>query len=401
MQATQQTLDLAERFLPDVVRLRRALHQVPELDLDLPKTQALLLDALADLDLEITRGEGLSSITAVLRGGRGPGPVVLLRGDMDALPVVEATGLPYASTHEGRMHACGHDLHAAGLVGAARILHGMRDDLRGDVVFMFQPGEEQSGGAVPMLEQGLLTAAGRPVDACYSVHVHSAGLPFGVFRSRPGIINAHNEEFVVRVIGAGGHASSPWRVLDPLPAACEMVLAMQTRITRSIDIFDPAVLTIGRFLGGTKDNVIPDVVEFGGTIRCFSDGALAKVREIVDGCAKGIAEAHGLEVAVERIPGYPACVNDVEEFEHARQTVIDLFGEDRFQRSVNPSGSGDDFAYVMRQVPGAYFGVGACASADPETAAAGHSPRAVFDDAILRDTSAFLAELAIRRLARG
>lgn len=159
MSATRPTLELAEKFLPDVVRLRRALHQVPELDLDLPKTQALLLGALAGLDLEITLGEGLSSITAVLRGGRGPGPVVLLRGDMDALPVVEATGLPYASAHEGRMHACGHDLHAAGLVGAARILHAVRDDLRGDVVLMFQPGEEQSGGALPMLEQGVAVAA--------------------------------------------------------------------------------------------------------------------------------------------------------------------------------------------------------------------------------------------------
>jgi hippurate hydrolase len=389
-------LDRAEHHFADVVSLRRRLHQVPEVDLDLPKTQRLLLDALEGLDLEITTGRGLSSIVAVLRGGKGPGPVVLLRADMDALPVTEAEGLEYASQHEGRMHACGHDLHAAGLVGAAKILCDLRDELAGDVIFMFQPGEENPGGALPMIEEGLLEAAGRPIDAAYSVHVHSHGLPFGVFRSKPGVINAHNDEFSVRVIGAGGHASAPSRCQDPLPAACEMVLALQSQITRTFDVFDPLVLTIGRFIGGEKDNVIPDSVEFGGTIRTFSDASRAKIGEVVPQVVRGIAEAHGLKVETDYKQGYPACVNDVAEFEFARGVVTDLFGAENFRTSVNPSGSGDDFAYIMQRVPGAYFGVGACAG-DPETAAPGHSPRAVFDDSILRHTSAFLAGLALRR----
>lgn len=400
MVATAGTIELAERFLPETVALRRRLHQVPEVDLDLPKSQALLLEALSGLGLEITRGQGLSSIVAVLRGGAGPGPAVLLRADMDALPVTEETGLDFASTHEGLMHACGHDLHAAGLVGAARVLAELRDQLAGDVVFMFQPGEENPGGALPMLEEGLLDAAGIPIVAAYSVHVHSQ-LSFGTFRSRPGTINAHNDEFTVRVIGAGAHASAPNRGKDPLPAACEMVLALQNQITRSFDIFDPLVLTVGRFIGGSKDNVIPDSVEFGGTIRTFSQQTRGKIGEVVRRLVTRIGDAHDLQVEVDFVPGYPACVNADSEFERARDVATDLFGTDAFVYSTHPSGSGDDFAYVMQKVPGAYFGVGACPGDDPAAAAPGHSPRAVFDDAILARSSAFLAELAIRRLAAG
>lgn len=397
------TLELAERFLDDTIALRRRLHQVPEVDLHLPKSQALLLEALAPLEqlgLEVTRGEQLSSITAVLRGGKGPGPVVLLRGDMDALPVTEENDLEFRSTHDGVMHACGHDLHAAGLVGAARILTELRNELAGDVVFMFQPGEENPGGALPMMAEGLMNAAGRPIDAAYSVHVHSHGLPFGVFRSRPGTINAHNDEFTVKVVGAGGHASAPSQGRDPLPAACEMILALQAQVTRSFDIWDPLVLTVGRFIGGSKDNVIPDSVEFGGTIRTFSDRTRAKIQQVVTTLVAQIGSAHGLEVELEFVPGYPACVNDVNEFERARAVAVDLFGDEAFVPSANPSGSGDDFAYVMREVPSAYFGVGA-AVGDPAASAPGHSPRAVFDDRVLKHTSAFLAELAVRRLAAG
>lgn len=403
MAAQPTTLALAEKHLDDVIALRRRLHQVPELGIELPKSQALLLEALEGLGLEVTPGVSLSAVTAVLRGTKTPGegPVVLLRGDMDALPVTEENDLEYRSTHDGAMHACGHDLHAAGLVGAARILGEMRDELAGDVIFMFQPSEElPPGGALPMMEEGLLQAAGRPVDAAYSVHVHSHGLPFGVFRSRPGTINAHNDEFSVKVIGAGGHASAPSQGKDPLPSACEMILALQAQVTRSFDIWDPLVLTVGRFIGGSKDNVIPDSVEFGGTIRTFSEKTREKVRDVVTNLVQQIGAAHGLEVEVEFVPGYPACVNAEAEFDRARQVALDLFGDDAFVPSSNPSGSGDDFAYVMREVPSAYFGVGA-AVGDPQVSAPGHSPRAVFDDRVLERTSAFLAELAVRRIAAG
>jgi hippurate hydrolase len=205
-----RTLDLAASIGPDLVALRRRLHQIPELGLHLPQTQQAVLDALSGLDLEVTVGESLSSVVAVLRGrggdvGGANRPVVLLRGDMDALPVTEDLPLDHVSQHEGLMHACGHDLHVAGLVGAARILHALRDELAGDVVFMFQPGEEGPGGAAPMIEEGLLEAAGRRVDAAYALHVYSSELPLGTWFGRPGPLMAAADEVVVRVVGEGGH----------------------------------------------------------------------------------------------------------------------------------------------------------------------------------------------------
>jgi len=391
-------LSTAEKHLPAVIALRRRLHQVPETGLHLPQTQQLILEALDGLGLEITVGRQLSSVVAVLRG-KGTGPVVLLRGDMDALPVQESTGLEYASTIDGVMHACGHDLHSAGLVGAARILAERRDELDGDVVFMFQPGEEDPGGALPMIEEGLMEIAGRPIAAGYSVHVHSHGIPFGVFRGKKNAINANCDEFSVRVIGEGGHASAPSRCKDPLPAACEMVLALQTNLTRTIDVFDPIVLTVGRFIGGAKDNVIPDAVEFGGTIRSFSPHSRALAKAMVPRVVESIAAAHDLQVEIDYVEGYPACVNDPQEFDVAREVVEDLFGEDAFLHTTTPAGSGDDFAYVMEKVPSVYFGIGATVG-DPATSAPGHSPRAVFDDSILLRTTAFLAELALRRTSR-
>ena len=309
------TLDRAHAMAGELTALRRALHRVPELDRELPKTQALVLEALAGLDLEITRGSALSSVVAVLRGQAhdGSGPVVLLRGDMDALPVTEATGLDFASQHDGLMHACGHDLHMAGLVGAARLLSDVRRDLAGDVVLMFQPAEETTAGALAMLDEGLLEAAGRPVDAAYALHVMSAGPPFGTWFSRPGVASASTDELTVRVVGVGGHGSTPHLTRDPVPVACEIVLALQTLVTRRVDIRDPAVLTVGRFAAGTKENVIPDEAEFGATVRSFGEQSRSMLRNAVPRLARGIADAHGLHAEVTWTPGYPPTVNDAAE----------------------------------------------------------------------------------------
>ncbi len=387
---------------PELVELRRALHRVPELDRRLPLTQALVLEALVGLDLEVTTGEHLSSVTAVLRGGDhdGSGPVVLLRGDMDALPVLEATGLDFASEHEGRMHACGHDLHVASLVGAARLLHERRAELRGDVVLMWQPAEETTAGALAMIDEGLLEAAGRPVDAAYCLHVMSSGRPLGVWFSRPGPLMAASDEFVVRVVGLGGHGSAPHLALDPIPVACEMVTALQTVVTRQVDIDDPVVLTVGKFAAGTKENIIPDEAVFEATIRSFSAANRVLMKDAVLRLLDGIASAHGLRAEVTWTPGYPPTVNDVDEYAFARDTLVDLFGGSRFEEEANAKPGTEDFSYVLERVPGAYVSISACAAEDPLTAADNHSARAVFDDSVLPDCAAFLAEVAVRRLAR-
>jgi amidohydrolase len=398
---SSDVLDSARSIGRDLVALRRQLHRIPEIGNDLPLTQQAVLGALDGLDLEVTTGVGLSSVVAVLRGGAATAdsPVVLLRGDMDALPVTEEVPVDYASEHAGVMHACGHDLHVAALVGAARLLHERRAELAGDVVLMFQPGEEGPGGAEPMIAEGLLDAAGRPVDAAYALHVASSEYRFGQWFARPGPIFAAADEVRVRVLGKGGHGSSPHRAKDPIPVACEIVLALQAMVTRGFDVFDPVVVTVGRIAAGTKENIIPDTAELDATVRSLSAASRAKVQADIERLATGIAAAHGLEVTVDHRLGYPVTVNDEREYARAVGAVTDLFGSDRFTLMPEPELGSEDMSFVLDRVPGAYLLVSACPDADFDAAPDNHSPRAAFDDAVLPDAAAWLAEVAIRRLA--
>ena len=392
--------DRASAIAPELIDLRRRLHRVPELDRQLPKTQALVLEALDGLDLEVTVGQSLTSVTAVLRGRAhdGSGPVVLLRGDMDALPVTEETGLPFASEHPGHMHACGHDLHVAALVGAARLLHERRDQLPGDVVFMWQPAEETTAGAMAMIDEGLLATAGRPVAAAYCLHVMSSGRPRGTWISRSGTLWGASDEFVARVVGVGGHGAAPHLTRDPIPVACEMVTALQALVTRRVDINDPVVLTVGKLAAGTKENIVPDEAVFEATVRSFSRSNRDMMKDAVLRLLDGIASAHGVRADVTWTPGYPATVNDPDEYAFARETLIDLFGETRYVEEAAPDPGTEDFSYVLERVPGAYVSVSACAAEEPSTAPDNHSARAVFDDSVLPDCALFLAEVAARRL---
>jgi metal-dependent amidase/aminoacylase/carboxypeptidase family protein len=376
--------DEASKLAGEIAELRHAIHREPEIGLDLPKTQAKVLDALDGLPLEISTGRALSSVTAVLRGSadaRAAGPVVLLRGDMDALPITEETGLPYASAVPGAMHACGHDLHTAMLAGAAKLLSARRADLPGTVVFMFQPGEEGYAGARHMISEGVLDAAGpRPV-AAYALHVTSNKLPCGMFSTRPGPMLAAADQITVTVHGRGGHASQPHRAADPIPAAAEMVLALQTMVTRKFDVFDPVVITVGSFHAGTTDNVIPD-----------------RVPQLIN----GVALSHGLAVDVEYATEYPVTVNDAAEAAFATATIADAFGPDRGEIAEFPITGAEDFSFVLDEVPGAFVFLGACPpDRDPESAPTNHSALALFDDAVLAEGTALYAELALRRLATG
>lgn len=391
----------ATQDLRRTAELRHALHRVPETGLDLPATQRLVLDALDGLDLEVSTGRGLSSVTAVLRGAR-PGPAVLLRGDMDGLPVTEASGEPFSSEHDGTMHACGHDLHVAGLVGAARLLAARREQIAGSVVLMFQPGEEGHHGARLMLEEGVLDAAGSRVVAAYGVHVMSSTLPLGVVASRPGPLMAASDTVRVTVHGRGGHGSKPYLAADPVPVAAEMVLALQAMVTRQFDVFDPVVVTVGRVAAGTKDNVIPDTAHLDATVRTFSGATHAAVPERIARLCEHLAAAHGMTATVDYRRGYPVTVNDAHEVDRARRVSQALLGEAAWVDAPVPVPGAEDFSYVLQQVPGAFVFVGATpAGEDPGTAPYNHSPRARFADAALPVSAGVLAGLALDRLAEG
>ena len=399
-QEAEQVRDEAARIAGEIADLRHAIHREPEIGLDLPETQAKVLAALDGLPLEISTGRGLSSVTAVLRGGQGP--VVLLRGDMDALPVTEETRLPYASAIPGAMHACGHDLHTAMLAGAARLLSARRAELPGAVIFMFQPGEEGCAGARHMIDEGVLDAAGQRPVAAYGLHVTSQRLPCGVFSTRPGPMLAAADQITVTVHGRGGHASMPHQAADPIPVACEMVTALQTLVTRKFDVFDPVVITVGSFHAGTTDNVIPDKATFLATARSFSHESRSRLAELVPRLIGDIARGHGLTAEASYAGEYPVTVNDAAEAAFAAETIAAVFGAERGEQARFPITGAEDFSFVLEQVPGAFVMLGACPpGADPLTAPTNHSAMATFDDAVLADGTALYAELALRRLSMG
>jgi hippurate hydrolase len=383
----------------ELVELRHQLHRRPEVGLQLPHTQETVLQAIDGLGLEVTTGSDLTSVTAVLRGGR-PGPAVLLRGDMDALPVQEETGLDFSSEVDGVMHACGHDLHTAMLVGAARLLHAHRDELAGDVVFMFQPGEEGWDGAGYMLREGVLDAAGSRVSSAYGMHVMSAMNPRGQFTTRPGTLMAASDELRVTVRGSGGHGSAPHLARDPIVVAAQLVGDLQTLVTRRFDVFDPVVLTVGSFSAGTKRNIIPDEATFQATVRSFSPEARERMRTESVRLCESVAAGYGLEADAEYLEEYPVTVNDPEHAAFAAAVATELFGEQRYAPKVYPQSGSEDFSRVLEEVPGCYLFLGASPGDDYATAPNNHSPRAQFSDEVLSDGVLLHAELAVRALER-
>lgn len=380
----------AAALLPSLQEFRRDLHQHPEVGLELPRTQAKVLDGLAGLGVEVSTGTALSSVVGVLRGAR-PGPTVLLRGDMDALPIVEEVDLAHRSTN-GAMHACGHDLHTTGLLGAARLLAAHREEMAGAVVFMFQPGEEGWNGASLMLEEGVLQASGQLPERAYAVHV-GTGVR-GLFMTKPGAILASSTTIEVTLHGRGGHASAPFAALDPVPALAELVLAMQSLVTRKVDVADPAVLTVTKLSAGDANNVIPDRASLGGTLRTFSMATLDRVEEELGRLVEGVAAAHGLTAEMSFRRDYHATVNDEEVTAEVDALIRRVFGPERHSVIPNPNMGSEDFSFVLEQVPGCYVFLGAL----PDHVAPGtvypHSPRVEFDDSVLADQAALLAHLA-------
>lgn len=387
----------AEAILPDLVALRRDIHAEPELGLQNPKTLAKIKAALAGLPLEYREGPSTTGLIAILRGSDN-GRTVLLRGDMDALPLHEDTGLDYASMSEGAMHACGHDTHVAMLEGAARMLSAKRDHLAGTVMFMFQPGEEGHHGARFMLDDGLIDPM---PDAAFALHV-MPNAPHGLFAGRAGPLLASSDKLHIRVTGRGGHASMPQDALDPIPVACEIVSAIQTMITRKVSVFDPAVVTIAHISAGTTDNIIPEVADMWGTIRTLSPRQREAVGIELKRLATGIAAAHGASAEVHIEQGFPVTICDGRAVDFGRAVVEDLYGEGAWQTMAAPVMGAEDFSYVLEKTPGAMFFLGASHEGSDWRQCCGlHSNRMVLDDSVMARGAAVHAGIAERFLAEG
>ncbi len=392
-------LPAAEALLPEIVAIRRRIHRRPERGLNLPLTQGLVVDELRKLGLEPRLGRETTSVSALISGS-APGPTVLLRGDMDALPLTEETGLEFSSEIDGAMHACGHDTHVAMLLGAARLLVERRSTFAGQVLLMFQPGEEGFHGARVMIEEGLLDPpdAARPSGA-FALHI-STEYPTSTINIRPGPMMAAADFLKIEVRGRGGHASQPSAALDPITIAAELVLALQTFVTRQVDVFDPAVITIAHVSAGTTNNIIPEAAFLEGTIRTFSETTRSLVHDGIRRVSAGIAAAYGASADVDVIAGYPVTTNDPGFSELVRATAVELLGEARVPGSIEPVMGAEDFSYVLQQVPGAMAFVGARpADEDPATAPANHSNRVIFDEAAMAIGTATYVAVALRSLA--
>ena len=395
---TQDVLAQAKAMLPELQALRRKLHTIPEFGLELPNTLKAILEQIEGLGT-VKTSDKISSAVLHIKGSE-PGPTVLLRADMDALAVVEDTGLEYASTN-GYMHACGHDLHMAMGVGAAKILASRKDQLKGDVIIFFQPGEEGHHGADVMLEQGdHMVTGNRPIRA-YGLHVFSS-YPLGMMGSKAGPLMASAGDLFVTVKGSGGHGSMPWLSKDPISVLNEIMSALQTMVTKRFNAFDPVIVNIGWVSAGDQatTNVIPESASFGATVRVFSEENAAKLKTFTKELAESIAKGFGLTVTVEFTRATKVLMNNPEAIKSVEEVTARMFGPGRYINLPTPIAGGEDFASIVHEIPGAFVFMGAApAGVDPSTAATNHSNKAVFDDSVLADGAALLAELAIEALS--
>jgi hippurate hydrolase len=396
-------LDAAAGELDDAIELRRRIHEHPELGLELPVTQAAVLEALDGLPLTVTTGTSSRSVVAVLDGA-DTGPTILLRGDMDALPMPEDTGLEYASRIDGAMHACGHDAHTAMLTSAARVLSARRSTLAGRVAFMFQPGEEGDNGARHMLDEGLLAhvaAGAEPVSMAFALH-QSPTIPSGMIATKGRAIMASADTFQITVRGRGGHASMPHHATDPIPVACEIVTALQAMVTRRVDAFDPAVVTVAKIRAGSTTNVIPETATLWGTIRTVSERSRSSVLEHIERVANGIASAHEALAEVDLVRGYPVTVNDDAAARFALETATSLLGAEHTVELPQPVMGAEDWSYVLQEVTGsmAFLGTRPPGVA-PRDVSPNHSNRMVLDESAMVAGIATYAGVAVRWLGEG
>ena len=379
--------DVPEAVIADVVALRRDFHRHPELGFSEHRTAGIVAERLRALGFNVHSGIAITGVVGVLRGGK-PGRTIMLRADMDALPILEETAHGHRSLSDGTMHACGHDGHVAILLGAAQLIADRKDDLAGTICLVFQPAEEGHGGAKVMLEEGVIERFG--IERAYGLHISSA-YPTGMLGFREGDFYASSDSIEIEVQGRGGHGSAPHQTIDPILAAASFVSAIQQVVSRQIDPLEPAVVTIGSFHGGTIHNVIPRSVKMLGTVRAFSDEVRQAMPERIERVLKSCCDASGAAYSFDYLWRYPVTANDVAQTVYARALAVSTVGEGRVFEAHKLMGA-EDFSFFAQRVPACFYTLGACGGAD--TAHPHHSSLFDFDEAALPAGVAMMTALA-------
>ncbi|MBW4708079.1 amidohydrolase [Roseobacter sp. YSTF-M11] len=370
----------------EMAEWRHHLHSIPELGLECHQTAAYVADRLREFGVDaLHEGIAKTGIVAIIEG-RGDGPTIGLRADMDGLPITEETGLDYASTHPGRMHACGHDGHTAMLLGAAKYLAETRN-FAGQVALIFQPAEEFGGGGEVMVQEGIMDRFG--IGQVYAIH-NAPGKDFGKFHTTPGPIMAAADTFHIHITGKGGHAARPYDTIDPVVAACSIVQALQTIVSRNHNTKDTLVVSTTQIHTGTTDNVIPETAYINGTVRTFDKEVQAMVVRRMEEVIAGQAASFGLEARLQYEFGYPPTVNDAEKAGFAAEVAADVAGIAGVDDRVTPVMGAEDFSYMLEARPGAYLMLG------QGDGAGVHHPQYNFNDEIAPIGASFFARIVER-----
>lgn len=394
MMIKDEIVSKAAEINDELIRIRRDIHAHPETGFQETRTAALVSAYLKNLGIEVRENVGITGVVGIL-WGKYPGRTILLRADMDCLELQEQNEVDYKSEYAGRMHACGHDAHTTWVLGAAKILASLRDQLHGNVKFLFQPAEETEGGAKPMIEDGALEDP--QVDAAIGAHVWPSvdvgkvGVKYGPMMASPDVVR-------ITITGKGGHGAEPHNCIDPISIGCQVYMAFQTIISRRISPLEPAVLTISQFQAGTAHNIIPDKVEMVGTVRTFSSEMKEKMRSMMEAVLKSITEANGATYKFEYIPHYPPVINDAGMTALVEDAAKEILGDDNVVRLDQPTMGAEDFSYFQQKVPGTYFNIGTF-NAEKGITTPLHNPQFNIDETILHKAAAVLANCAVRFLS--
>jgi amidohydrolase len=382
--------NISKEVFPSLVKLRRELHQYPELAFNEFKTSERIARELKKLGINFKKGIAKTGVVGVLNGNR-KGKTLALRADMDALPVLEQTNFPYKSKNKGIMHACGHDVHMACLIGAAKILTRLKEELPGKVKFIFQPSEEvHPGGAKPMIEAGVLKNP--DVSGIFALHCDPA-IPIGKIGVREGPTMAQAEDFDITIIGRGGHGARPHDGVDAIVVAAQVIQALQTIVSRKINPLEPVVVSIGKMEGGSARNIICDKVILKGTARTLNKEVAKKIPGFLKEVISGITKGAGASFELNYYGGYPILINHPKATDLARRSIAKLFGKEAIFELKRPMMGGEDFAYYLQKIPGSFLRLG-IRNPKKDAIYPWHHPKFTVDEDAIKIGSAVLAGIA-------